>query len=50
MEKKAMTRAILDAKKAKGMRWNEIAGQIGMAPVWTAALALGEASAPEDIA
>lgn len=50
MDKKQMTRAILDAKKAKGMRWDEIAKQIGMAPVWTASLALGESSAPEDIA
>jgi len=50
VDKKEMTRAILDAKKAKGMRWSEIAGQIGMAPVWTASLALGESSAPEDIA
>ena len=50
MEKQAMTRAILDAKKARGMRWTEIADQIGMSPVWTASLALGESSAPEDIA
>ena len=50
MEKQAMTRAILDAKKARGTRWTEIADQIGMSPVWTASLALGESSAPEDIA
>ncbi|GAB3670723.1 cyanase [Salinisphaera aquimarina] len=50
MEKKAMTRAILDAKKNKGMRWDAIAEQIGMAPVWTASLALGESSATEEIA
>jgi len=45
-----MKRAILEAKKAKGMRWNEIADSIGMAPVWTASLALGESSATEEIA
>ena len=29
VEKKDMTRAILDAKKAKGLRWDEIAAEIG---------------------
>jgi cyanate lyase len=48
VEKKDMTRAILDAKKAKGLRWDEIAAEIGMAPVWTATACLGEASATEE--
>ena len=43
-----MTRAILDAKKAKGLRWDEIAAEISMAPVWTATACLGEASATEE--
>ncbi|AWN14817.1 Cyanate hydratase [Salinisphaera sp. LB1] len=50
IDKQQMKRAILEAKKAKGMRWSEIAESIGMAPVWTASLALGEASATEEIA
>lgn len=50
MDKTQMTQAILEAKKAKGMRWNEIAAAIDMAPVWTAALSMGEASATPEIA
>ncbi|MES1927053.1 cyanase [Salinisphaera sp. T31B1] len=50
MDKQQMTRTILEAKKAQKMRWSEIAAEIGMSPVWTASLALGESSAPQDIA
>lgn len=50
MDKEQMKNAILEAKKAKGMRWHEIANEIGMAPVWTAAAGMGEASATEEIA
>lgn len=49
MTKSEMSAAILAAKKAKGMRWDAIAGEIGMSPVWTASLCLGESSAPENI-
>lgn len=50
MDKQQMKRTILEAKKAKGLRWDDIAETIGMAPVWTATACLGEASATEDIA
>lgn len=50
MDKQQMKQTILAAKKAKGMRWNEIAEAIDMAPVWTASAALGESSATEEIA
>lgn len=50
MDKQQMTEAILAAKKKKGLRWDAIAGEIGMAPVWTASVCLGESSATEAIA
>ncbi len=50
MNKQEMTAAILAAKKKKGLRWDQLADEIGMSPVWTASLGLGESSAPEAIA
>lgn len=50
MDRQTARNAILEAKRAQGVSWSQIASEIGMAPVWTAALALGEASATEDIA
>lgn len=50
MNKQEMKQAILKAKKAKGLRWDHIAGEIGMSPVWTATCCLGEASATEELA
>lgn len=50
MDKQQMKQAILAAKKARGMRWSDVAEAIGMAPVWTASLGLGESSATEEIA
>lgn len=50
MDRQAARQIILEAKEAKGKSWAKIAAAIGMAPVWTASLALGEASATEEVA
>jgi cyanate lyase len=48
MNKAEMVEAIVEAKKAKGLGWEEIAGRIGMAPVWTTSACLGMNSMPKD--
>ena len=50
MDKQTMKQAILAAKRSKNLRWDQIAREIGMAPVWTATCCLGEASATQEIA
>ena len=48
MNKELMTAKILEAKVAKGMTWEAIAGAIGMSPVFTTSAVLGMNSLTED--
>jgi len=41
MTKQEMTEAILAAKKAKGLTWEAIAGQVGLGPVFVTSACLG---------
>ena len=43
--KTELGRKILKLKKAKGLKWAEIAARITMSPVWTCALCMGQMSA-----
>lgn len=43
-----LTAMILRAKKRAGLSWAEIAGKIGMSPVWTHSAATGMNAFPED--
>jgi cyanate lyase len=43
--KTALGRKILGLKRAKGLKWAEIAARIGMSPVWTCAMCMGQMSA-----
>jgi cyanate lyase len=43
--KTELSHKILRIKKAKGLKWAEIAARIGMSPVWTCALCMGQMSA-----
>ncbi|MGK7866083.1 cyanase [Falsiroseomonas sp. E2-1-a20] len=36
---------ILKIKKAKGLKWGDLANRIGMSPTWTCALCMGQMSA-----
>ncbi len=44
-EKTALGRKILKIKKAKGLKWADLANRIGMSPTWTCALCMGQMSA-----
>ena len=48
MEKEDVTAMILSAKRQTGMTWDEIAGKIGMSPVWTHSVAMGMNAMPKD--
>ena len=48
MKKVDVKELILEAKKAKGLGWEEIASKIGMSPVWTTSVCLGMNSAPKE--
>jgi len=48
MKKADVKEMILEAKKAKGLGWEEIASKIGMSPVWTTSVCFGMNSAPKD--
>ena len=50
MNKSEMSRALLDAKKAKGLTWLELSSKVGMSEVWLASVCYGEASASEETA
>jgi cyanate lyase len=50
MNKSEMSRALLDAKKGKGLTWLELSGKVGMSEVWLASVCYGEASASEETA
>ena len=43
--KTELGRKILKLKRAKGLKWQDIAARIGMSPVWTCALCMGQMSA-----
>ena len=43
--KTELGRKILKLKKAKGLKWSDVAARIGMSPVWTCALCMGQMSA-----
>jgi len=50
MTKDEMTAAILKAKIAAGLSWEEIAEKIGMSPVWTTSACMGMNSMPAEYA
>jgi cyanate lyase len=50
MNKSEMSRALLEAKKAKGLTWQELSSATGMAEVWLASVCYGESSASEETA
>ncbi|MEM0935078.1 MAG: cyanase [Pseudomonadota bacterium] len=46
MTKEDVTMMILSAKKQAGLTWEEIAGKVGMSPVWTHSAAMGMNAMP----
>ena len=44
MDKKEMTKSILEAKSKEGLSWDAIAKELGRSPVWTASACLGNNS------
>src|SRR5688500_9596833 len=50
MNKSEMSRALLDAKKAKGLTRQELSARFGMSVVWLAGLCYGARSAAEVVA
>ena len=48
MTKEDVTEMILSAKRTAGLKWEGIAGQIGMSPVWTHSAAMGMNAMPKD--
>jgi len=43
--KSRLSAKILKLKKAKGLKWTDLAARIGMSPTWTCALCMGQMSA-----
>lgn len=50
MTKSEMSQALLAAKKAKGLTWQELSTKVGMAEIYLASICYGESSASEDTA
>jgi cyanate lyase len=50
MNKLAMTEAIMVAKNAQSLTWDDIGAAIDMSPVWTASACLGMNSVPPETA
>jgi cyanate lyase len=50
MERTAVSKALLDAKKRKGLTWAELSKAVGMSEVWLASVCYGESSASEELA
>ena len=48
MTKEDVTEMILSAKRTAGLKWETIAEQIGMSPVWTHSAAMGMNAMPKD--
>ena len=49
-EKTALGRKILKIKKQKGLSWNDIAAQLGHAPVYVCAACMGQMSMTQNVA
>ena len=50
MDKAEMSRALLEAKKQKGLTWQDLSNAVGMSEVWLASVCYGENSASEEAA
>ena len=50
IDKKEATRLILEAKKSKGVSYEDLSEQLGRDKVWIAAAVMGQASVPSEIA
>ena len=50
MKKLEMTEEVLSAKKQSGLSWEEIAGKVGISPVFLTSAALGMNSLKKDVA
>ncbi|AOV15945.1 cyanase [Acidihalobacter aeolianus] len=48
MYREEVTEAVLEAKRAKGLTWAELARAVGRHPVWTTSALLGQQSMSED--
>jgi cyanate lyase len=48
MTREEVTAAVLEAKRAKGLTWAQIAAAVGRHPVWTTSALLGQQSMSED--
>lgn len=48
MNREDVTLAVLDAKRAKGLNWTQIARAIGRHPVWTTSALMGQQSMSEN--
>ena len=50
MKKEQVVEAIILAKKAQGLSWELIAGELGLGTVWVTSACLGMNSMPEEVA
>ena len=50
MDKAEMSRVLLEAKKQKGLTWQDLSNAVGMHEVWLASVCYGENSANEEAA
>lgn len=50
MNRAEMSQALLDAKKRKGLTWQDLSSALGMSEVWLASVCYGESSASEEVA
>lgn len=50
MRKEEVVEAIVLAKKANGLSWESIAGELGLGTVWVTSACLGMNSMPEEVA
>jgi cyanate lyase len=50
MKREEVVEAIVLAKKAKGLSWESIAGELGLGTVWVTSACLGMNSMPEEVA
>lgn len=48
MDKLEMTEAVVAAKQAKGVSWEQVAEAVGLSPVYVAAAGLGQSSMPRE--
>ena len=50
MDRSELSKTLLDAKKRKGLSWEDLSQKVGMSDVWLASVLYGESAAPEDVA